>query len=271
MLHASIANAGRCRWLVWAALLASLSAHAAAPGLFAARSSNSFGLAMFAIIAGLVMVGAIAGFIMEAKRREALQLAASRMGFQFLPDASIQSVIPASHGLELFSLGRSPRASNVLQTSAAGVSITIFDFQYTTGSGKNQATHRQTVALFQAPGATLPAFSLRPENFLHKIGATFGYQDIDFSNHPKFSAHYLLRGPDEAAIRAAFNETVLGLFENQPDCCVEAAGPNLIIFRHGHCVKPENIPAFLETGLAVMSVFGMAHLSLSESGEIVAV
>lgn len=270
MLHASIANAGRCRWLVWAALLAGLSAHAAAPGLFAARSSNSFGLAMFAIIAGVVMVGAIAGFVMEAKRREALQQAASRMGFQFLPDASIHSILPASHGLELFSRGRSPLASNVLQTSAAGVTISIFDYRYTTGSGKNRTTHRQTVALFQAPGATLPAFDLRPENLFHKIGTAFGYQDIDFSSHPQFSGSYLLRGPDEAAIRQTFNDTVLGFFEHLPDCCVQAAGTGLIIFRHGHCVKPENIPAFLETGLAVMSVFGLANLSLSESGEIVA-
>ena len=56
-----------------------------------------------------------------------------------------------------------------------------FDYRYTTGSGKNSHTYRQTVVFFRSPEVDLPQFELKPQSFLHGIGKLFGYQDIDFA------------------------------------------------------------------------------------------
>jgi hypothetical protein len=258
-----------CRrvWITLISCLFALPASAASPPLFAARNDSSPFL-LFAIFVGVALAAIGISAYFEHKRRAALQQTAAQLGFQFMPDASVASALAGAGGFDLFSLGRSPRVSNCLEGSSSGVHISIFDYQYTTGSGKNRSTHHQTVLRFRVEGAALPAFTLRPESLFHKIGSAFGYQDIDFATHPKFSSHYLLRGPEAPAIRQAFTPTVLDFFENQQPFCVEAAGPCMIAYRHHHRVKPENIPPFLETGLTILSVFGIAQLTLGEDGRI---
>ncbi|MEC9473853.1 MAG: hypothetical protein VX584_04130, partial [Actinomycetota bacterium] len=67
--------------------------------------------------------------------------------------------------------------------------------------------------MLDAEDLQLPTFVIRPENLFHKIGSTFGYQDIDFDAHPTFSKRYLLRGPDEEAIRNTFTDEFLSSYE----------------------------------------------------------
>jgi hypothetical protein len=264
-------NHSVCRSSLWRALLPlffTLPASAASPTLFAAKNNGPPMFLLFAILVVVALVGGGISLHLDKKRRIALQQTASQLGFDFRPDASAASVLSGVGGLDLFSLGRSPQVGNLIEGTAEGVHISLFDYQYTTGSGKNRSTHRQTVLLFRVEDAVLPPFSLRPENLFHKLGSALGYQDIDFGSNPKFSASYLLRGPEEPAIRQLFTPAALEFFENQPQCCVEAIGRYLILFRHHHLVKPENIPPFLETGLDVLSAFGLAHLALGEDGKV---
>ena len=62
----------------------------------------------------------------------------------------------------------------------------MFACRYVTGGGKHTRVIRQTVIYFRSPQLHLPEFALRPENLFHKMGAAFGYQDIDFDSHRKF-------------------------------------------------------------------------------------
>lgn len=254
-------------FLLWLIGCAALPAVAAPPAFVAAKGS-AIPFLMFGAFLALAVVGAAISVHLEAKRRAALQEVADRLGFDFSPGLPMGASLVAGGGLELFALGYSPRVSNLIQGTVEGVQINLFDYRYTTGSGKNRHTHLQTVLRFEMPGAVLPTFILRPENFFHKIGTAFGYQDIDFPTHPAFSAKYLLRGPEEPAIRQFFTPAALEFFEGQPQFCVEALGRHLILYRFHHRVKPENIPAFLETGLAVLSVFNLAQLALGADGRI---
>jgi len=107
-------------------------------------------------------------------------------------------------------------------------------------------------------GLRLPEFSLKPEQFIHKLASTFGYQDIDFVDHLDFSRRYLLRGPDEPAIRGAFAPQVLSFFQSQDKLCAESLpGGRLLVFRLDRRVKPD--PAALrelvETALSVVAAF----------------
>lgn len=130
--------------------------------------------------------------------------------------------------------------------------VTFFDYRYTTGSGKNSHTWHQSVALFPGGAPGLPDFALAPENFFHKIGQVFGYQDVDFDASPEFSSHYLLRGPDETAIRSSFSADALAFLAEQRGWNVEVRSGHIGIYRSSRRCKPEEAPAYLAESLNVL-------------------
>lgn len=193
----------------------------------------------------LALIGSLGYFswLGTKRRREAMQALARRTGFTFSEEASC-----SIGGLPLFERGRSGRGYNALTGLFDGQSVTLMDYRYTVGSGKNRRTHLQTVALFPDAGRDLPELALLPESLVHKIGQVFGYQDIDFDGDPEFSRRFLLRGADEARIRALFDPDL------RAACCrhfdgwtVEVGGGRMLVFRAGRTVDVEEIRAFLTT------------------------
>lgn len=207
-------------------------------------------LAIFLLAAAVAL---FFSFRAEKKRREALQRVADELGFTFSPQAP--GLLAGFDGMHLFSQGHGKRLTNVLQGEANGLTVDVFDYAYTTGGGKNSHTHRQTVVCFHLPDRELPVFSLRPENVLHRIGTWFGYQDINFDDFPVFSKRYLLRGPDEPAIRGVFTPKVLTFYEGLTGVSTEGAGRTLIFYRDNRRVQPEQVRGFLEEGFAMLQVF----------------
>ena len=197
-------------------------------------------------IAVTVGVGAYIAYLNEKKRTAALFDVATRMGFTFEPKVSNDEAATLG-SFHLFSTGRSRKGKNLMRGKADGADAIVLDYQYTTGSGKNSHTHVQTVVLY--PGvptdARLPDFTLAPEHWWTKIGELFGYQDIDFESSEEFSKNYLLRGPDESAIRAAFGMNVLGFFAQNPGWSVESAGGQLAVYHTERRPKPEELQAFV--------------------------
>jgi hypothetical protein len=207
----------------------------------------------------LVMLGAFVtalmgvGYVLlrqDEKRAAALRLAAERQGWRFeaKPDGI---VIPGSAQRELFTQGRAQKVRNHMVMERDGRQVAVFDYQYTTGAGKSQRTWKQTVAHVHAPGLDLPAFVLRPENVFHKIGGMFGYQDIDLDTDPDFSGRYLLRGVDEAAIRALFTADVRDFYDRHAKSCTEAAGADLFFWRTDRRVAPEDVAGFVDEALVL--------------------
>jgi MFS superfamily sulfate permease-like transporter len=70
-----------------------------------------------------------------------------------------------------------------------------------------------TMACITDYDPVLPTFRLEKEDFWDKISVTEIYKDIDFDSHAKFSSRYLLKGPDEAAIRTFFTPEIIEFFE----------------------------------------------------------
>jgi carbonic anhydrase len=156
---------------------------------------------------------------------------------------------------QLFKQGRSKKIKNMLHGESSDVEVGIFDYQYTVGTGKNFRRYKQTVVYFQSAAIDCPDFALRPKNFFHKNGNLFGYQDIDFESHLKFSSSYILRGTSEYRIRKVFTETLLSFFEGQPGLCVEGQGSRLIFYRTSKRIKPEDVRSFLNEGFQVYRLF----------------
>jgi hypothetical protein len=207
-------------------------------------------LAVLGLAVALIVVNAR----LEKKRANAMQRAAREMGLTFEPkdDGATFGLLSGFH---LFSQGHSRRITSLMLGEVSDMDVRIFDYSYTTGSGTNSHTCRQTVISFRSRKLALPAFSLRPENLFHKIGALFGYQDINFDTHPQFSKHYLLRGSDEEAIRNAFNDGVLEFYDQNRGLCTEGSGPTLIFYRLAQQVQPEAIRSFMEVGFKVAGLF----------------
>jgi hypothetical protein len=183
----------------------------------------------------------------EKARQQALHEAAGQLRLSFSPDGDA-AFAPRLGAFGLFQEGHSKKLTSLMRGTVDDLEVAIFDYRYTTGGGKHSHTHRQTAQVLGFPGAGVPVFSLRPENVFHKIGGWFGSQDIDFDSRPEFSRAYLLRGPDEDAIRRLFTERVLAYFEAHPGLCLETDGNRLLVYRHDRRVAPEELRDFLALG-----------------------
>ena len=199
------------------------------------------------IIAVILMVRAV-----ERARTAALQQASLTLGFDFSAEGDLDQM-KALGDLPLFNQGHSRQVKNVLSGRTGAGEARIFDYRYTTGSGKHSSTWHLTVALYPRAAVGLPDFVLLPESaVLDKIYKLFGYQDIDFEASPVFSARYLLRGADETAIRSAFTASTLAALEQTQGWNVEVQSGNVGIYRAGKRVKPQEMAIFLEQSQAVL-------------------
>jgi hypothetical protein len=205
-------------------------------------------LFFFAGIAAFIVTAILLSWLYERKRTQDLKALAASLKFSF--SATDDAVLNAMSPFYLFSQGRSQKVANIMRGSANNIDVIIMDYQYTTGSGKNSHTWKQTVIAFRSPLLNLPSFTLRPENLFHKIGAVFGYQDIDFASHPAFSRRYLLRGDDENAVRALFSDALLSHYDQSKGLSTEGDGDAFIFYRVSKRVPPKGIMEFMQEGFA---------------------
>jgi hypothetical protein len=203
------------------------------------------------VFATLFVVAIAAAVRAERRRCDEMAQAAAAMGLEFRGDESPAAL--AGSTVPLFHAGRGNRFRNVMRGAVEDLEFAVFDFAYTTGSGKSTSTWRQTVAAFR-PARPLPVFQVRPEHVFHKIGQAFGYKDIDLPEHPAFSKRFLLRGADEEAIRTLFRPDVVACFEGAKGLCVESDGALLVVYRSSHRVKPAEVGAFVEEAFGVVNV-----------------
>lgn len=214
-------------------------------------------LPVYFILGTLVFVGGIVyvGYLNDKKRNAALQTVAQTMGFTYVERCSGPELTALGGDIPLFNHGHSRKAKRVMTGKVADRACRILDYQYTTGSGKSAHVHSQTVVMLDQPGGPLPDFTLSPENVLHRLAGIFGYQDIDFESYPDFSKHYLLRGKDEAAIRAVFGPDVLALMGGTTGWTVESCSGRLVIYREGRFTEPAQIPSYAAEGLRIAGTF----------------
>lgn len=209
---------------------------------------------IFVFFIGLVVTLSLYQRKKARERTEQIRAIAPMLGWQFVETAPF-NWIPNLEKFSLFNSGHSKSIRNMLYGEANGVKAALFDYEYVTGSGKNRATHYQSVVYFEPRNLSVPVFSLRPENALHRFAAVFGYQDIDFGNRPLFSSKYLLRGPDEQVIRNTFTDALLTFYETNQGLSTDGGGNQLFVFRAGHRAAPHELQGFMNGVLPVADLF----------------
>jgi hypothetical protein len=213
-----------------------------------------------AIVAFVALILAIVGGVsiyaarMQRLRREGLQQLADQLGLSFA--AEDPGSFRATLGEFQFSReGRAQRLYNLVRAEAEGVSLSAFDYQFTTGSGKSQHVHRQSMMLVESAALHLPPMTLRPESIFDAIAGVFGYRDIDFEDYPEFSKQFMLKSPSDELARALFDGDLISFFLARKDCSLEAHRSRLIYYRRDKVVKPQDLKAFLADGLELCNLF----------------
>jgi len=158
---------------------------------------------------------------------------------------------------QFFQRGHRHRTRIALAGSAVSARVILADHQYTTGGGKNQSTHLQTVCVLSSSELALPHFSLRREvAVFDRIGELFGAQDIDFADDSAFSKAFVLKGADEDRVRELFHverrqrllRLLLGRFH------LEGEGEALL-FHTGRLIKPAEARDFVVRVGEIYDVF----------------
>ena len=211
-------------------------------------------IAFFVLLIGGLIVATIVARKREQERTRQMVNVASLLGWQF-SEAAGMNWIPNLDTFALFSQGHSKQIKNAMYGEIDGVKAAVFDYYYVLGSGKNRTTYNQSVVYFEPANLNLPPFSLRPEHTFHKIISAFGYQDIDFGNRPDFSSKYLLRGPDERAVRSIFTDALLGFYEMNEGTSTDGGGNQLFMFRQNRRPAPHETQTFLNWGLQLQRLF----------------
>lgn len=180
------------------------------------------------------------------KRAEALRAIAARMGFEYQEKAG--SLRSKYAHFNLFARGHSHRTINYLHGEKNEVEVSVTDYHYTVGSGKNASHYVQTICIIKDPNLDLPNFFVRRENkFFDYLGKLFGGQDINFPEDDKFSSAFVLQGKSEAETRNLFNHRVRDAFGkfSGTNAQIEGQGDSIIVHK-GVVVKPEELPILLK-------------------------
>ena len=212
-----------------------------------------FPFVILTVVIGLFVVIGVYSWQKEKERTRVLQATATQLGWSFAASAPLNMIA----GLECFALfnsGQGRRITNFMYGEASGIKAAVFDYAYTTGSGKNRQTHYQSVVYLVPGKLSIPYFSLRPEGLLTKIFTAFGYQDIDFGQRPEFSRQYILRGQDEQAIRRTFNDRLLSFYESYPGTSTDGGGNQLFVYRGGYRFQAQEIQSYVGLGLNVLNL-----------------
>jgi hypothetical protein len=207
------------------------------------------------VVIGVLVVATLVSHKREQERTRQLRGVGPMLGWQFSEAADL-NWIPNLEAFGLFNQGHSKSITNAMYGEIDGVKAAVFDYHYVVGHGKNQSTYNQSVVYFEPRNLNVPFFSLRPEHLIHKLISTFGYQDIDFGNRPTFSSKYLLRAPDEAAVRNLFNDALLAFYEVNLGLSADGGGNQLFLFQQNYRQPPHQIQSTVNAALQLQRLYG---------------
>jgi hypothetical protein len=147
------------------------------------------------ILIGVVAIAfAIYAYYTAKERREAMAKVATQLGLDYEPkDLWGKDAIYSS--ISLFNKGDSHKAYNIISGNKEETYVDIFDYQYSTGSGKNRTTHSVSACILKI-SQQFKTLYIRPENFLDKIAGAIGFDDIDFESK-EFSSRFYVKSNDK--------------------------------------------------------------------------
>ena len=188
-----------------------------------------------------------------ARRRKAMEAAARQFGWTYSAEAPGYAEQFAIYSL--FGQGRNRKALNVLTGQRDGVPVEVFDYEHTSHSSASSKKTSHTIVHVDLAALALPTFAAYPETVAEKLAAAVGMQDIDLPEHPVFSGQFVLRGPDEAAVRARFVDPVPDVFSANHGVSAEGGGTHLFVYHEGRLAPPDQLQVLLTEATGIVRAF----------------
>ena len=200
---------------------------------------------MGAIIAAIVYV---TRRIERAKLERAKALAA-RHGLRI--DTETKGP-PAFIDVDLFDRGRAKKVK--YQMWREGEQDSVFEYEYTIGSGDNSRTYHVSVAMIAVPFSA-PHLSITTENWWTKMKQFAGMRDIEIES-PAFNDRYHVRSDDERFAITLLDQSMIAFLlspsSGQGDITFEFHGPWMLLYRDR--LELDELPALLDWGRSVRTV-----------------
>lgn len=155
-----------------------------------------------------------------------------------------------------FSFGTNSKivhAQNIVSGTYEGVRLIYSEIIYDQ-TPETASADSQLEALIVKPSSDIPVFVLEQEGIFEKVTDLASRKDIDFATYPVFSDKFLLKGPDEVAIRSFFHPGIIRKIEQYPHFHMESNGEAIILYRFDKAGDDESVSELIRFGkmLALM-------------------
>jgi hypothetical protein len=192
-------------------------------------------------------------FVSSQKRTAAMADACETMNFRFTEKVSKERLARYDR-VPLFKHGHSHKGYYLMDGDVGGQELALMEYYYTTGHGKTQQVHKQTVVVL-AVIDDLPNFELGPKSFWRMLGEAFGFKTISFDENPAFSKAYTLQGSDTGGIREVFSPDLLAYFAANQGWSIEVQDGYMAIYRKEKASAPEGCPQQIAAALTLYQQF----------------
>ena len=145
---------------------------------------------LLVVIVGLFIV--IGSILSSVKRQKELSAFAMENGLSFSPHAGDHH--EQFESFDPFDRGHSRRTHNLIHGRRGRIDWEMFDYKFTTGSGKNRHTHHYGIIVAKID-LVLSRMRIRPEGFFDRLAGLVGFDDIDFESE-EFSRRFHISSDD---------------------------------------------------------------------------
>ena len=168
----------------------------------------------------------------EVARRDKLRVWALRRGWKLVPGKR-KDLHHAYSGIKLFDRGHSRSGDRILKGKLGDHPVTMLDYTFVTGSGKNRTTHHHGVVVLQTDFPTIPLL-IRRENPFDKIGQFVGLDDIDFES-AEFSRKFYVKSADRKWAYDVIHPRMMEFLLQAPSFTIEFGFTEIAVYKDGWC------------------------------------
>jgi hypothetical protein len=200
-------------------------------------------------IAVIIAVVAVANWYQRGLRQQMWQELADRYGFQYF--AGDPHDLANRYGFALFGYGRSQCASNCVEGSYGQLPVILFDYRYTTGSGKNSHTHSLSALLCELR-IHCPSLLIRPETLLDRFAEFFGFENIRLESD-EFNRVFNVKGEDKKFAYDICHPEMMEFLLRNRSWTWEFRGRHLLVYEPDKEFKSADVDSALVTAAELVN------------------
>ncbi len=168
----------------------------------------------------------------DKQRREALLLWSQQRGWSLAHGKSKRMSRDYS-ALKVFQKGHARFAKNIIKGEFHDRPVTMMDYRYTVGHGKNRSTHNRGIVILACDFPTVPLF-IRRENPMDRVGEFFGVDDIDFESSA-FSRKFYVKSSDRKWAYDVIHTRTMEYLMRAPSFTIEFGFGEIAVYQTGWC------------------------------------